>query len=166
MLGDPAEELAQLTLLGRGERGEKLALRLGRDPFGAKQQRGALLGEHDELAAAVSGIARPADQAVGFELIENADEVAGVYAQGCGKLRLRGGPGIGESVQDGELLGPQAELVEGGSQGAVGDPRQPGEQQTAALVATALRAGGGRAGAASDGDLDDHRDKAYQCIWL
>ena len=112
-----------------GKGGEQVVLGgLGRLPR-AQQPAPAGGGQLHEMAAPVVRVARPHEQAVGLEQVEQADEVARVDPQRPPELLLGERAGLGKMVEDGELVRPHLHRRQRLAQPVARHAGQPHDQQ-------------------------------------
>ena len=83
------------------------------------------------MATAVGRVPGAADEALGLERVEQADEVRRVDPQALGELLLGERAGVAEDMEGGELVAAHAEALERGGEPPARGPRQAHQQQAA-----------------------------------
>jgi hypothetical protein len=111
-------ERSQHLVLGGGER----RLRVG-------QTLCSVVGQLDDVAAAVLGRAPAQDQPVGLELVEQADQVRAIGLQRGGERLLGGTAVVAQDGQGDEVSRAQAERGERRLRAQSGEPREVVEQR-------------------------------------
>jgi len=111
LLGEAEEQRVEPRALLGAERREELVLDLARERPQPAEGGGALGGERDEMPAAVVRIAAALDEALLLELVEQADELAAVVAEGVGDRALGRVRALVERDQDRVVVRVEPELV-------------------------------------------------------
>src|SRR5919197_5469222 len=75
-IGDLRQQPEELSPLRLVDAGEELLLHLRDRPLGGRDLRTAFLGELDDVAAPIRGVATADDQALGLEIVEQPDQLA------------------------------------------------------------------------------------------
>jgi hypothetical protein len=140
---------AQPLPLGCRQRRQHLGLGAFGCPLRLGEPADAVIGQLEQVAAAIVGIAATDQRAVGLELVDQGDEVAGMDPQRAPERLLRHRTGLVELVQDRELGSPQPDRRQGIPEALARGTREPEEEHPA----TRLRCrpggsgGGGHSGA-------------------
>ena len=82
MLRQPEHEAVQLGALGLVERREEIVLQAAGQPSEPRERTLAVGGHVDDVPSPVGGIALSLDETALLELVEQADELAAVIAEG------------------------------------------------------------------------------------
>ena len=141
----------QAPALGLAERSEQVLLDLLRSLSSLLEPPAATSGELDEVTATVDGIAAANDELIGLETVDHRHQVARVDAERLTEATLRNRPGLGERMEDGELLWMHAELAEGRTEAYRRCPPQAKDEQVA----------GARIGVAVEGSFGARGRRAH-----
>jgi hypothetical protein len=122
--GRPLEQAIERLAFVGVQAPEDVVLGGGQGRLGLGQSADSPVGELDEVAAAVVGRPPPGDEAVGLELVEQADEVRPIDVERARERLLRAVAVIAEQGQGDEVARTEAERRQ---RGLRAEPGQPGE---------------------------------------
>src|SRR3954464_625789 len=128
-LGESEQKRMELAPLALVERGEELVFEALREAPEAIECRSPRWCDLDDLPAPVGGISAPLDQPGLVELVEQADQLAPVVAEGVGDRALRLARPLVEDGQDRMVIRVQTRLLVRGEGLLLRRHPQPLEQE-------------------------------------
>lgn len=160
IVGDSLQQVREPLLFVLGKRGEKGVLMLSGYATDGFEDDAPLGGEMEGVAAAVLGIAAALDEAAGFKIVEERDELAGDDTETSGELPLGNRRAEGKIPKNSAVRPRELELLQAFAELCGGVRAELREQEGGGIAATRRGASRFPLSRASHEDIVAHTNRS------